>query len=311
MSLRLVFLGTPAFAVPSLARLVDQGYEIAAVYTQPPRRAGRGMNVTASPVARFAHERGLPVRDPVSLKGPAEHQAFAALRADVAVVVAYGLILPRAVIEAPRLGCYNVHASLLPRWRGAAPIQRAIMAGDEVTGVSIMRVSEGLDEGPVCLAHPVPIAPGMSAGELHDKLAALGAELIVQAMVGLATGHLRCTAQHPEGVTYARKIDKSETPIDFSKAAPAVVNHMHALSPHPGAWFVLPGGGPGEVRIKVLKAEPAKGTGTPGTTLDEALTIACGEGAVRPLIVQREGGSAVDLAAFLRGRPVPAGTRLA
>jgi methionyl-tRNA formyltransferase len=310
VSLRLVFLGTPEFAVPSLARLVDQGYEIAAVYTQPPRRAGRGMNVTASPVARFAHEHGLAVRDPVSLKDPAEQQAFAALRADAAVVVAYGLILPRAVIEAPRLGCYNVHASLLPRWRGAAPIQRAIMAGDEVTGVSIMRVSEGLDEGPVCLAHPVPIAPGMTAGELHDKLATSGAELILLALLGLKSGHLQCTVQDPEKVTYARKIDKSETRIDFSQAATFVVNHIHALSPHPGAWFALPGG-PSEVRIKVLKAEPAEGSGTPGTTLDEALTIACGEGAVRPLTLQREGRSAVTVEAFLRGRPVPAGTRLA
>ena len=307
MSLRLAFMGTPEFAVPSLARLVEEGHEIAAVYSRPPRRAGRGMEVTASPVARFAESRGLPVRTPVSLKSADEQEAFAALKADAAVVVAYGLILPRAVIEAPRLGCYNIHASLLPRWRGAAPIQRAIMAGDEVTGVSIMQVTAGLDEGPVCLAEPVPIVPGMTAGELHDKLAPLGAELVCRALRDLEAGRLRCIPQSPEGVTYARKIDKSETRIDFSQPAQAVLNHVHGLSPHPGAWFTLPDG----PRVKVLKAALAEGSGPPGTTLDDGLSVACGEGAVRLLALQREGKSPAESAAFLRGLPVPRGTRLA
>ena len=310
MSLRLVFLGTPEFAVASLARIVDDGHEIAAVYSQPPRRAGRGMEVRASPVARLAQSRGLPVRSPASLKGPEEQEAFAALKADAAVVVAYGLILPRPVLEAPRLGCYNVHASLLPRWRGAAPIQRAIMAGDEVTGVSIMRLTQGLDEGPVCLAEPVPIAPGATAGDLHDKLAVLGAEFMSRALTGLESGQLRCTAQPDEGVTYARKIEKSETRIDFSPAARAVLNHIHALSPHPGAWFALPTGSR-DMRVKVLRAEMAEGSGTPGTTLDAALSVACGEGAVRLVVLQREGKAPAQASAFLRGLAVPAGTRLA
>jgi methionyl-tRNA formyltransferase len=310
MSLRLVFLGTPEFAVPSLARLVEAGHEVAAVYTQPPRRAGRGMAVTPSPVARFALGCGLPVHTPLSLKDPAEQSTLAALAVDAAVVVAYGLILPRPVLEAPRLGCYNVHASLLPRWRGAAPIQRAIMAGDKVTGVSIMQVSEGLDEGPVCLAATVPITPDTTAGALHDKLASMGADLIGQALHGLETGDLACTPQPAEGVTYARKIDKAETRIDFSQGATAVRNHIHGLSPDPGAWFALPGG-PRAVRIKVLKAEVAEGAGPPGTTLDDALTVACGAGAVRLLVVQREGRSPAEAAAFLRGLPVRPGTRLA
>jgi methionyl-tRNA formyltransferase len=223
------------------------------------------------------------------------------------VVVAYGLILPRAVIEAPRLGCYNIHASLLPRWRGAAPIQRAIMAGDEVTGVSLMRMTEGLDEGPVCLALPARIMPGMTAGELHDKLAALGADLTLLAALGLESDRLQCEPQSPEGVTYARKIDKSETRIDFTQSAQAVLNHVHGLSPHPGAWFTLPDG----PRVKVLKAELAEGSGPPGTTLDEALCVACGEGAVRLLALQREGKTPAEAPAFLRGLPVPRGTRLA
>ena len=307
MSLRLAFMGTPEFAVPSLARLVEEGHAIAAVYSRPPRRAGRGMEVTASPVARLAESRGLPVRTPVSLKTPDEQEAFAALEADAAVVVAYGLILPRAVIEAPRLGCYNIHASLLPRWRGAAPIQRAIMAGDDVTGVSFMRVTEGLDEGPVCLAEPVPIMPGMTAGELHDMLAGLGAELVCRALRDLEAERLHCTPQAAEGVTYARKIDKSESRIDFSQSSHSVLNHVHGLSPHPGAWFTLPEG----PRVKVLKAEPAEGSGPPGTTLDEALCVACGEGAVRLLVLQREGKSPAEAPAFLRGLPVPRGTRLA
>ena len=306
MSLRLVFLGTPEFAVASLARLVEDGHDIAAVYSQPPRRAGRGMGLRASAVARFAEDRGLTVRTPASLKAREEQDAFARLKADAAVVVAYGLLLPTAILEAPRLGCYNVHASLLPRWRGAAPIQRAVMAGDEITGVSIMRMTQGLDEGPVCLAEAIPIVPGTTAGALHDQLAALGADLMSRALAGLAAGELDCTGQPAEGVTYARKIDKSETRIDFAQTPAAVLNHVHGLSPHPGAWFTLPTG----PRVKVLKAEVSEGSGLPGIVLDTALTVACGEGAVRLLVLQREGKSPANAPDFLRGLAVAPGTRL-
>jgi methionyl-tRNA formyltransferase len=307
VSLRLVFLGTPEFAVASLARIVEDGHDVAAVYSQPPRRAGRGMTLRASAVARFAETHGLPVRTPASLKAPEEQHAFSALQADAAVVVAYGLLLPAAILEAPRLGCYNIHASLLPRWRGAAPIQRAVMAGDAVTGVSIMRMTQGLDEGPVCLAEPIPIVPGTTAGALHDRLAALGANLMSRALAGLAAGRLDCTPQPAEGVTYARKIDKAETRIDFALAAEAVLNHIHGLSPHPGAWFTLPSG----PRVKVLKGEIAEGSGPPGTVLDDALTVACGKGAVRLLVLQREGKSPASAPDFLRGLAVRPGTRLA
>ncbi len=310
MSLRLAFLGTPEFAVVSLARLAQDGHEIAAVYSQPPRRAGRGLEVKASPVECFALSRGLPVRTPASLKGAAEQEAFAALAVDAAVVVAYGLILPSSVLQAPPLGCYNVHASLLPRWRGAAPIQRAIMSGDEASGISIMQVTEGLDEGPVCLAESVPLGPGTTAGELHHKLAELGAELISQALAALEAGALRCAPQAADGTTYARKVDKSETHIDFAQRSQTVLNHIHALSPHPGAWFGLSAVGR-DVRVKVLKAEMAEGTGPAGTVLDDTLRVACGEGAVRLLGLQREGKSATDAASFLRGLAVPQGTRLA
>lgn len=306
MSLRLVFLGTPDFAVASLARIVEDGHEVATVYSQPPRRAGRGMTLRASPVARFAEGRGLPVRTPASLKAEEEQAAFASLQADAAVVVAYGLLLPAAILEAPRLGCYNVHASLLPRWRGAAPIQRATMAGDPVTGVSIMRMSQGLDEGPVCLAESVPIGPGTTAGELHDHLAALGASLMSRALASLAGGGLDCTPQATEGVTYARKIDKGETRIDFTQDHETVLNHIHGLSPHPGAWFALPAG----PRVKVLKAEVSDGSGSPGTVLDGSLSVACGAGAVRLLVLQREGKSPASAPDFLRGLAMPPGTKL-
>jgi methionyl-tRNA formyltransferase len=307
MSLRLVFLGTPDFAVASLARLVEDGHDIAAVYSQPPRRAGRGMGLRASPVARFAETHGLPVRTSASLKAGEEHDAFATLQADAAVVVAYGLLLPTAILEAPRLGCYNVHASLLPRWRGAAPIQRAVIAGDAVTGISIMRMTQGLDEGPVCLAEAMPIPPGTTAGALHDELAALGANLMSRALAQLAAGELDCTPQPAEGVTYARKIDKAETRMDFALAAEAVLHHIHGLSPHPGAWFTLPSG----PRVKVLKAEASEGSGPPGTVLDDALAVACGQGAVRLLVLQREGKSPAQAPDFLRGLAVAPGTRLA
>jgi len=307
VSLRLVFLGTPDFAVASLARIVEDGFDVAAVYSQPPRRAGRGMGLRDSPVARFAQAHGLPVRTPASLKPSDEQDAFASLQADAAVVVAYGLLLPAAILEAPRLGCYNVHASRLPRWRGAAPIQRAVMAGDAVTGVSIMRMTQGLDEGPVCLAEALPIVPGTTAGALHDELAAIGANLMSRALAGLAAGGLDCTVQPTEGVTYARKIDKSETRIDFAQRPEAVLHHIHGLSPHPGAWFTLPSG----PRVKVLKAEASEGSGPPGTVLDDALSVACGQRAVRLLVLQREGKSPAEAPDFLRGLAVAPGTRLA
>jgi len=307
VSLRLVFLGTPDFAVASLARIVDDGHDVAAVYSQPPRRAGRGMAVRASAVARFAETHRLPVRTPATLKTPEEQDALASLEADAAVVVAYGLLLPAAILAAPRLGCYNVHASLLPRWRGAAPIQRAIMAGDAITGVSIMRMTQGLDEGPVCLAESIPITPGTTADALHDELAALGADLMSRALAGLAAGKLDCAPQPTEGVTYARKIDKSETRIDFANSPADVLNHVHGLSPHPGAWFALPSG----PRVKVLKAEVSEGSGPPGTVLDDALSVACREGAVRLLVLQREGKSPASAPDFLRGLAVAPGTRLA
>jgi methionyl-tRNA formyltransferase len=307
VSLRLVFLGTPDFAVASLARIMEDGHDVAAVYSQPPRRAGRGMALRASPVARFAEDHGLSLRTPASLKSPEEQDAFASLEADAAVVVAYGLLLPAAILEAPRLGCYNVHASLLPRWRGAAPIQRAIMAGDAITGVSIMRMTQGLDEGPVCLADSIPIGPGTSAGELHDELAGLGANLMSHALARLAGGRLDCTPQAAEGVTYARKIAKSETRIDFAQDPKPVLDHIHGLSPHPGAWFTLPSG----PRVKVLKAAVAEGSGPPGTVLDDALTVACGQRAVRLLVLQREGKSPAEAPDFLRGLAVAPGTRLA
>jgi methionyl-tRNA formyltransferase len=310
--LRIVFMGTPEFAVAALDRLAAV-HDIVAVYTRPPRPAGRGQAARISPVHALAEARGWPVRTPVSLKSADEQAAFAAIKADVAVVAAYGLILPRAVLDAPRLGCVNIHASLLPRWRGAAPIQRAIMAGDTETGVTIMRMEAGLDTGPMLLARPVPITDATTAGELHDTLAALGAELIVAALDGLAAGTLAARPQPAAGVTYAAKIDKAEAHLSFDRPARAVVRHIHALSPFPGAWVEVAG-----ERVKVLRAEavpppaeaPAAGR-APGELLDDRLTVACAGGAVRLTQVQRAGKAPVDAAAFLRGFPLPAGTRLA
>ncbi|MDX2221214.1 MAG: methionyl-tRNA formyltransferase [Rhodospirillaceae bacterium] len=310
--MRVIFMGTPEFAVAALTRLAER-HDIAAVYTQPPRPAGRGQAARKSPVHQLADARGWPVRTPASLKSDDEQAVFAALNADIAVVAAYGLILPRGVLDAPRLGCVNIHASLLPRWRGAAPIQRAIMAGDTETGVTIMQMEAGLDTGPMLLARAVPITDATTAGELHDTLAALGAELIVAALDGLATGTLAATAQPVEGVTYAAKIDKAEAHVSFDRPAPTVVRHIHGLSPFPGAWVEAPMGTAAE-RLKVLRAEraPAGPTGrAPGELLDDRFTVACADGAVRLTQVQRAGKAAVDAAAFLRGFPLPAGTRLA
>ena len=310
MALKLVFMGTPDFSVPALAALAAAGHEIRAVYSQPPRPAGRGMAERPSPVHAKADALGIPVRTPLSLKDAHEHRAFQALEADAAVVIAYGLILPRAVLAAPRFGCFNVHASALPRWRGAAPIHRAIMAGDPETAVMVMRMEEGLDTGPVCMTDPVAIEPNVTTGELHDTLAHRGADLIVKALAALEAGHLDCTPQPDDGVTYAAKIDKAESRIDFTRPASEVHNHVRGLSPFPGAWFEAapPGGAP--ERIKVLRTERIEGSGPPGEALDDRLAIACGSGAVRLVEVQRAGKRAMTGEDFLRGFTIPRGMRL-
>ena len=300
--MRLVFMGTPVFAVATLEALIAAGHQIAAVYSQPPRPAGRGMTKRPSPVQTCAAAQGIEVRTPASLKSSDEQKRFVALSADAAVVVAYGLLLPRTILDAPRLGCFNVHASLLPRWRGAAPIQRAIMAGDAETGVTIMRMEEGLDTGPVCKLGRIAITPETTAQSLHDALAVLGAKLMVET---LAQTSIACSAQAGEGITYAKKIDKMESRIDFNRSAVEVRNHINGLSPFPGAWFAV-----GEARIKVLKATSLDDTGTPGTVLDDELAIACGSGAVRLLVLQREGKAPMDAIAFLRGFPIAKGARV-
>ncbi|WP_136658447.1 methionyl-tRNA formyltransferase [Nitratireductor sp. XY-223] len=303
-------MGTPEFAVPTLAALAGYGHEIAAVYTQPPRPAGRrGLEVVKSPVHRQSEILGFPVHTPQSLKNEAEQQAFRDLGADVAVVVAYGQLLPPAILAGTRLGCYNGHASLLPRWRGAAPIQRAIMAGDEETGVMVMKMDEGLDTGPVAMEERVAIGPDMTAGELHDKLMLIGGDLMQRAMAALERDSLTLTRQPDAGVTYAAKISKDETRIDFSGDAVTVHNHIRGLSPFPGAWCEMPLGGKSE-RVKILRSTTADGEGTAGTLLDDRLTVACGRGAVRLLRLQKAGGKALNADDFLRGHDLPAGTVL-
>jgi methionyl-tRNA formyltransferase len=305
--LRLVFMGTPDFAVPTLAGLFQAGHKIAAVYSQPPRPAGRGMAERLTPIHHYALTHNIEVRTPLSLKEPQEQQAFAALKSDAAIVVAYGLLLPKPVLDAPRKGCFNVHASLLPRWRGAAPIQRAIMAGDKETGVTIMRMAEGLDSGPICLQDRGPIQPSTTAGQLHDSLMHMGASLMAKALETLERDGLDCRPQPDDGVTYARKIDKAESEIDFSRTAIEVRNHIHGMSPFPGAFFLLDQENR-TFRIKVHQCEVVGGHGAPGEVLDGELTIACGEGAVRLLSLQREGKSAMRVKEFLRGFSVPKGT---
>jgi methionyl-tRNA formyltransferase len=305
--LRLVFMGTPDFAVPTLAGLFQAGHKIAAVYSQPPRPAGRGMAERLTPIHHYALTHNIEVRTPLSLKEPREQQAFAALKSDAAIVVAYGLLLPKPVLDAPRKGCFNVHASLLPRWRGAAPIQRAIMAGDKETGVTIMRMAEGLDSGPICLQARGPIQPSTTAGQLHDSLMHMGASLMAKALETLERDGLDCRPQPDDGVTYARKIDKAESEIDFSRTAIEVRNHIHGMSPFPGAFFLLDQENR-TFRIKVHQCEVVGGHGAPGEVLDGELTIACGEGAVRLLSLQREGKSAMRVKEFLRGFSVPKGT---
>jgi methionyl-tRNA formyltransferase len=308
MPLRLVFMGTPDFAVPTLIEIVGRGHEVVAVYTRAPRPAGRGMEVQVTPVEREARRFGLPVLTPKSLRSEEAAAAFKARGADAAVVVAYGLILPVPVLDAVPLGCFNLHASLLPRWRGAAPINRAIMAGDAESGVMVMRMAEGLDTGPIALAERLPIAADMTAGDLHDALARRGADLMVRALGALERGTLQLTPQPDEGVTYAAKIDKAETRIDWSRPWRQVHDHIRGLSPFPGAWFELPGSPP--ARVKVLRSTRGEGSGAPGTVLADRLTIACQDGAVRLLEVQRAGKQPMKAEEFLRGAKIAPGTRL-
>jgi methionyl-tRNA formyltransferase len=293
--MKLVFMGTPDFAVVTLKALIAAGHEIAAVYSQPPRPAGRGQGLRHSPVQDYAMAQGLEVRTPLSLKSTGEQKSFADLKADAAAVVAYGLLLPQAILDASRFGCFNVHASLLPRWRGAAPIQRAIMAGDAESGVTIMRMELGLDTGPIMKVGRVPIAPETTASSLHDELAGLGAKLMVEVLQQPESAE---TPQPTEGVTYARKIDKAETKIDFTKPAAEVRNHIHGLSPFPGAWCNLAG-----ARVKILKAQAVD------HATDDALTFACGSGAIKFLSLQREGKGVMDAATFLRGFPIAPDTK--
>lgn len=301
--MRLVFMGTPDFAVPTLEALVAAGHEVVAAYSQPPRPAGRGKKLQPSPVHLAAEHHGIPVFTPASLKGADEQAAFAAHGADAAIVAAYGLILPAAILAAPAHGCLNVHGSLLPRWRGAAPVQRAILAGDVHTGVTIMQMERGLDTGPMLATVATPVA-GKTAGELTTELAALGAELMVRVLADL--GAFTPEMQPEAGVTYAAKIDKAESRLDFTRPALEVERQVRAFAPAPGAFFELDG-----ERYRVLAAEVAHDSGAPGTVLDSALTVACGDGALRPLVVQRAGRPAMDTAALLRGRAIPAGTVLA
>lgn len=303
-------MGTPEFAVPVLAAVAGRGHEIAAVYTQPPRPAGRrGLELRKSPVHTKAELCGFPVRTPASLKDAAVRTEFEALNADVGVVVAYGLVLPPAILNAPQYGCYNAHASLLPRWRGAAPIQRAIMAGDAETGVTIMKMDAGLDTGPVALVEKVPIEPQATTGELHDILARHAADLMVRALAALERGSLRLEQQPRQDVTYATKISKEETRIDWADTAEVVDRKIRGLSPFPGAWCEVDLG-KGIERVKLLRSEVASGHGTPGTILDSGLVVACGKGAVRILQVQRSGGKPVDAAAFLRGTSLAPGLHI-
>jgi methionyl-tRNA formyltransferase len=304
--MRLVFMGTPDFAVPTLIEIVGRGYEVVAVYTRAPKPAGRGMDLQVTPVEREARRFGIPVLTPKTLRSDEAVAAFRAHGADAAVVVAYGLILPVPVLEAVPLGCFNLHASLLPRWRGAAPINRAIMAGDAESGVMVMRMAEGLDTGPIALAERLAVAADMTAGELHDALARLGADLMVRALGALERGTLQLTPQPDEGVTYAAKIDKGETRIDWGRPWRQVHDHIRGLSPFPGAWFEFAKG----VRVKVLRTTRGEGSGAPGTALDHQLTVACGDGAVRLTHVQRAGKQPMTAEEFLRGTKVPPGTRL-
>ncbi|MEM6495418.1 MAG: methionyl-tRNA formyltransferase [Pseudomonadota bacterium] len=312
--LRVVFMGTPDFSVPTLSEIIGAGHDVVAVYSQPPRRAGRGMEMKKSPVHEFAESAGIPVLTPTSLRDPQVQSDFQAHQADVAVVIAYGLILPTEILNAPRNGCLNLHASKLPRWRGAAPIQRAIMAGDAETAVMVMQMEEGLDTGPICLAEVVPISANITAGELHDVLAHNGASLMVRALAALERDSLGHTAQSEQDVTYADKIAKAESRLDFSWPAEKVHNHIRGLSPFPGAWFAISKDGK-EERVKVLRSElidnSSQGQASPGEVLDDQLSIACGEGSVRLLELQRAGKRAMQAEEFQRGFQLVPGRSLA
>ena len=307
MALRLVFMGTPDFAVPTLIEIVGGGHEVAAVYSRAPQPAGRGLEPRPSPVAREAERLGVTVLTPKTLKGADAAAAMHAHGAAAAVVVAYGLILPKPILEAFPLGCFNLHASLLPRWRGAAPIHRAVMAGDKETGVMVMKMEEGLDTGPIAMAERLAIDPDATTGDLHDRLARLGADLMLRALAALEKNALQLRPQPQVGATYADKIDKNETRIDWRKPWTEVHDHCRGLSPFPGAWFELAGIG----RIKVLRTTRGAGAGPPGRVLDDRLTIACGDGAVRLLELQRAGRQPMNADEFLRGTEIPPASRLA
>jgi methionyl-tRNA formyltransferase len=304
MSLRLAFMGTPDFAVPTLAELVAQGHDIACVYSQPPRPKGRGLGTDPSPVHKFALGAGLEVRTPATLKDAEQQELFRALDIDAAIVVAYGLLLPKPILDAPNIGCFNLHGSLLPRWRGAAPIQRAIMAGDSETGVMVMRMEEGLDTGPVLMAERTPIGR-KTYGDLHDELARLGADLMVRALSALERGSITEQLQPTDGATYAKKILKDEARIDWTKSAHEIDCLIRGLSPAPGAWCEVKG-----ERLKILFAEPVSGSGAPGTLLDDKFTVACGDGALRLVRLQRAGKSVMTADELLRGFALPRGTAL-
>jgi methionyl-tRNA formyltransferase len=309
MPLRIIFMGTPDFAVPTLVEIVGRGHEVVAVYTRAAKPAGRGMEPKPTPVEREARRLGLPVHTPTTLRTPEAVAAFEAHGAEAAVVVAYGLILPKPVLDAVPLGCFNLHASLLPRWRGAAPINRAIMAGDCETGVMVMKMEEGLDTGPIAMERRVPVPADMTAGQIHDALARLGADLMVNALSALERSSLVLTPQPADGITYAAKLTNAETRIDWSRPAQAVHDHIRGLSPFPGAWCELAIDGK-PTRLKVLRTTLAAGSGPPGTLVDDGLTVACGDGAVRILELQRAGRQAMKAEDFLRGQPLSRGMTL-
>jgi methionyl-tRNA formyltransferase len=309
MPLRLIFMGTPDFAVPTLLELVAHGHELAAVYTRAAKPAGRGMKLQPTPVEQQARRLGIAVLTPATLKTPEAEAIFRSHDADAAVVVAYGLILPKTILDTPKLGCFNLHASLLPRWRGAAPINRAITAGDTESGVMVMKMDAGLDTGDVAMAERTAITDSMTAADLHDSLAPLGADLMVRAMGALERGQLQLTRQGDEGVSYATKIEKAEARIDWNKLARAVLRHIHGLSPFPGAWCEIPIEGE-QVRVKILRCEIADGSGAAGEVLDNRLTVACKEGALRILELQRAGKQPMKAEEFLRGTPLKPPARL-
>jgi methionyl-tRNA formyltransferase len=306
MPLRLVFMGSPDFAVPTLEAILAARHEVVCVYSQPPRPAGRGKELRRTPVHEVAAARGLEVRTPVNFKAQADREAFAALKTDVGVVVAYGLLLPQAILDAPRLGCFNLHGSILPHWRGAAPIHRAVMAGDKVTGVQVMKMEAGLDTGPVLSTATTPVTEDDTTGNVYDRLSQLGAALMVKALAALEAGPVKLEIQSSEGVTYAAKVSASEARIDWTKPAAEVSAHIRGLSPFPGAWFELDG-----QRIKVLHARTDKGSGAPGDVLDETLLVACGSGAVRLTRLQRAGKGQMTAEEFQRGARIGQGRRLA